>query len=121
MRARNLHPQVLLAAWWTRMQLGRARLQLAAGGLDALDLSPPPPLPERARPGVAAILHRRGATCLARAAIWQAWEVAHGRRRDLVVGVTAPSAGFRAHAWLDGEGRCHEASFTELTRRRAPG
>jgi Transglutaminase-like superfamily len=34
--------------------------------------------------------------------VLQAWEAAHGRRRDLVVGVT-DSAGFRAHAWLEGD------------------
>lgn len=32
----------------------------------------------------------------------QAWEAAHGRRRDLVVGITGPD-GFRAHAWLEGD------------------
>jgi len=37
-----------------------------------------------------------------RAIVAQAWEAAHGRRRDLIVGVTAPG-NFRAHAWLEDE------------------
>jgi len=34
--------------------------------------------------------------------VLQAWETSHGRRRDLVVGITGPD-GFRAHAWLQGD------------------
>jgi len=48
------------------------------------------------------VLRRRGESCLVRAVVLQAWEAAHGRRRDLIVGVTDP-AGFRAHAWLEGD------------------
>ena len=48
------------------------------------------------------MLRRRGESCLVRAIVRQAWEAAHGRRRDLIVGVTDP-AGFRAHAWLEGD------------------
>ena len=47
-------------------------------------------------------LRRVGESCLVNAIVLQAWETAHGRRRDLVVGVTGPD-GFRAHAWLDGD------------------
>lgn len=32
----------------------------------------------------------------------QSWEASHGRGRDLIVGVTDP-AGFKAHAWLEGD------------------
>jgi hypothetical protein len=38
---------------------------------------------------------------LVNAIVLQAWEAAHGRRRDLVIGTTGPE-GFRAHAWLEG-------------------
>jgi hypothetical protein len=41
-------------------------------------------------------------SCLVNAIVVQAWETAHGRRRDLVVGVTGPDR-FRAHAWLEGD------------------
>jgi hypothetical protein len=34
--------------------------------------------------------------------VLQAWDAAHGRSRDLVIGITGPD-GFRAHAWLDGD------------------
>ena len=50
----------------------------------------------------------------------QAWHAAHGEPRDVIVGVTAPGAEFRAHAWLDGEEPCAGDRFAELTRRRAP-
>lgn len=79
-------------------------------------LPPPPLLPERGRRGVVAVLRRTGASCLVRATVLQAWDLAHGRRRDVVIGVTAPSAGFRAHAWLDGDHPCHSTGFEELTR-----
>jgi len=48
------------------------------------------------------VLRRRGESCLVKAIVLQAWEAAHGRRRDLIVGVTDPTE-FRAHAWLEGD------------------
>jgi len=53
-----------------------------------------------------------------RASVLQAWDAAHGHPRDLIIGVTAPAAGFRAHAWLDGEPAGEE--FEELLRRSPP-
>jgi Transglutaminase-like superfamily len=47
-------------------------------------------------------LWRMRESCLVNAIVVQAWDSAHGLRRDLVVGVTGPG-GFRAHAWLDGD------------------
>jgi hypothetical protein len=47
-------------------------------------------------------LWRMRESCLVNAIVVQAWDSAHGRRRDLVVGVTGPD-GFRAHAWLAGD------------------
>jgi hypothetical protein len=52
--------------------------------------------------------------------VLQAWQAAHGRDLDVVIGVTAPSAGFKAHAWLDGEAACHSDGFEELTRLPSP-
>jgi hypothetical protein len=57
--------------------------------------------------------------CLPAAIVRQAWFAAHGAKRDLVVGVTAPSGGFEAHAWLDGDPPCHTERFEELLRRPA--
>jgi hypothetical protein len=52
--------------------------------------------------------------------VLQAWDTAHGRCRDLVVGITAPGQGFRAHAWLDGDPPSTSEGFRELHRRSAP-
>ncbi|CAN5649373.1 hypothetical protein BH20ACT23_BH20ACT23_14520 [soil metagenome] len=62
----------------------------------------------------------RTATCLERATVLQAWYAAQGQRRDLIIGVTAPQTGFRAHAWLDGDPPCHTEGFHELLRRPLP-
>ena len=73
-------------------------------------------------------LHHWRESCIVNAIVLQAWEAAHGRRRDLVIGVTGPDA-FSAHAWLDGDpvpaaddasadGR--PSAFTQLLRRPAP-
>jgi hypothetical protein len=113
----------LRAAWWANRALRRTRRSLRAEGLATTSVAPPPPLPEHARRGVSAILHRTGASCLERSMVLQAWEAAHGRHRDLVVGVTAPGRGasaFRAHAWLEGDPPSSSAGFRELFRRAAP-
>jgi transglutaminase superfamily protein len=109
----------LRAAWWAHRAIRAARRSLRTGGLAMTSLAPPPRLPDHARRGVAAVLHRTGASCLERSMVIQAWDTAHGRRRDLVVGVTAPSEGFRAHAWLDGDPASSSAGFRELFRRSA--
>jgi hypothetical protein len=46
------------------------------------------------------LLNRRKDRCLSNALIAQAWRADHGDYVDVVIGVTAPSAGFTAHAWL---------------------
>jgi hypothetical protein len=51
-----------------------------------------------------------------RALILQAWFAAQGDPREVVIGVTPPSKGFKAHAWIAGEAPCHDENFTELTR-----
>ena len=100
----RFHPANLRAAAWAFRTARRARLLLNKRGLDAAlaPLPPPPPLPPEAERGVRAVLRRRQETCLVNSIVLQAWEAAHGRRRDLVVGVTGPDR-FRAHAWLEGD------------------
>jgi len=71
------------------------------------------------RPGVSLAIRLMRPNCLVRAQVLQAWYLAHGEARDLVIGVTAPSKGFRAHAWLDGDPPCHSEGFEELTRQPA--
>lgn len=55
-----------------------------------------------------------------RSAVLQQWDASHGRPRDLVIGVTSPADGFRAHAWLEGEPAWLSAGFHELARRGPP-
>jgi hypothetical protein len=66
-------------------------------------LPAPPSLPDGAARGVLAVLRRTSPTCLERALVLQRWLVAHGISRDVIIGVTAPAAGFAAHAWLEGD------------------
>ncbi len=54
------------------------------------------------------------ATCLETALIRQACAAGAGAAIDVVVGVTAPASGFRAHAWLDGDRV--DPAFVELWR-----
>jgi hypothetical protein len=99
----RFHPANVRAALWALRTARRTRRLLDSGGLDpALAPPPPPRLPAASGRGVRAVLRRLGETCLVNAIVLQAWEAAHGRRRDLVIGTTGPQ-GFGAHAWLDGD------------------
>ena len=106
----------LRAAWWTVRAARRARRHLVRGGLDGIILPAVPPLPYEGRRAVGAVLRHRSDTCLVRATVRQAWDAAHGHPRDLVIGVTAPGSGFKAHAWLEGDPPCQSEGFHELTR-----
>jgi hypothetical protein len=66
--------------------------------------------------GVFWVLRRRNATCLERSLLLQAWYAAQGVRRDVIIGVTAPTADFAAHAWLEGDTSEAEGEFRELQR-----
>jgi hypothetical protein len=115
-RLRNrlgLARQTIVAAWWTGRQLVAVRRQFGRVPYDRLRVSPPPPLSPRAGRGVDAVLRLVPATCLQRALVAQRWLQACGVERDVVIGVTG-SAGFRAHAWIEGESAPVE--YRELTR-----
>jgi len=103
------------AAWWTVLALARARRSLRRNGIRGIRVAPPPPLPESASPGVAAVLRRLPHTCLERALVLQRWHASHGAPLDVVIGVTAPRGEFRAHAWLEGE-QFDGPDFQEITR-----
>lgn len=117
---RRLDLATVRAAWWALRSARRARRQLGTTGPEGIVLPPVPPLPASAGRGVTGVLHRRRYTCLVSATVRQAWHAAHGDRRDLVIGVTAPAGGFQAHAWLDGDPECHPGAYQELVRRPAP-
>jgi Transglutaminase-like superfamily len=115
----------LRAAWWAYRCLRSVRHSLAAGHT-GVRVSPPM-LPASAARGVNAVLRRARPTCLEAALVRQRWLRAQGVMRDVVVGVTAPSDGFRAHAWLEepSESAIHPSDSTarqpwyELTRLTA--
>lgn len=91
----------LRAAWWTVRALRAARRALRTGdGLRPLSVSPPA-LPAGADRGVEAVLRRVPATCLEVALVRQRWLVSQGITCDVVIGVTRPGDGFKAHAWID--------------------
>jgi hypothetical protein len=117
--SRRLTIPNLRAALWTLRALRVARKELPAGRWESIGLPPVPPVPDSAERAVESVLRRTGASCLPRAIVRQAWFAAHGSPRDLVVGVTAPSAGFEAHAWLEGDSPCHTEGYRELLRRPA--
>jgi hypothetical protein len=108
----------LRAAWWTVRALRHVRRGLDRDSFRAPSVPEPPAVPVGAGRGVNAALRRRPASCLERALVLQRWEAAQGRRRDIVIGVTAP-ADFSAHAWLDGD-PAEAGPFTELVRIPAP-
>ena len=110
----------LAAAWWTLRALRAARRRLRTADAAPIAVAPPPALPRSAVRGVNAVLRRSRATCLVKASVRQAWHAAQGSPRDLVIGVTAPAAGFRAHAWLDGDPESASGEYAELSRRPAP-
>jgi hypothetical protein len=83
----------------------------------------PPAVAAHAGRGVEAVLRRSKATCLEAALVRQHWLAVHGVICDVVIGVTAPGAGFRAHAWLDeslGSTGSAARPWHELTRLPAP-
>jgi Transglutaminase-like superfamily len=116
---RRLTVPNLRAVLWTLRALRIARKELRCGDWESIELPRLPRLPAGAERAVEAVLRRSGATCLSRAIVRQAWFAAHGSPRDLVVGVTAPSRGFEAHAWLEGDPPCHTERYQELLRRPA--
>lgn len=67
-----------------------------------------------------ATLARTRATCLVRSLVLQRWLADQGEQVDLIIGVTPPSAGFRAHAWLDRTGEIGTEGYTELHRLPPP-
>lgn len=108
----------LRAARWALRAVWTARQQLARGGVDALALPGVPSVPREAKGGVEIVVRTVGRNCLVRAAVRQAWYAAHGREYDLIIGITPPAKGFKAHAWLEHD-RGNEERFEELLRRPA--
>jgi hypothetical protein len=106
------------AALWAHRALRDTRRNLATGHTEVrLD---PPTLPPTALRGVDAVLRRSRTTCLEAALVRQRWLRAQGLMRDVVIGVTAPSDGFSAHAWLEEPGKSTPRQAWLELRRVAP-
>ena len=103
----------LYGAWWAWSASRSARRQLRTHAVSDVRIRPPARGLAVGDRGFTAVLTRLEPSCLERALVLQAWLRAHGIARSVVIGVTAPERGFRAHAWLEGE---DIAGFTEITR-----
>jgi len=118
---RYLSPSMLTAALWTFRARLRARQVVWQDGISVpLILPSSVGTAPTATPAVEAVLARTRATCLVRSLVLQTWLADHGEPVDVVIGVTPPSAGFRAHAWLDRVGETGYEEFVELHRLPAP-
>ena len=107
--------RALRAGWWTLRATRAASSELARHALTPVVMpAVPPSLAAGGRLAVEAVLRLQRASCLERAVVLQAWYLAHGVTRDVVIGVRSPS-GFKAHAWLDGESCA--SGYAELLRR----
>lgn len=109
----------LRAALWALLALRRTRRALKRDRVIDVRVARPPALPPSAGRGVRAIIRRSDPTCLERALVLQAWNVAHGEPRDVVIGVNGTGEEFAAHAWLDGDPDQH-GPYHELMRVPAP-
>ncbi|QLQ39083.1 lasso peptide biosynthesis B2 protein [Micromonospora robiginosa] len=107
-------------AVWTARAVRLLRRQLPRRSLDAVRLPAPPAAAGGHRHVVLGVLRRTGANCIERSLVLQRWYGSQRVARTLVIGVTTPSEGFRAHAWLDGETDAERESMVELTRRPPP-
>jgi transglutaminase superfamily protein len=113
---RKIDPASLRAAWWALLALRKTRRALRRDRVTDIVVVAPPPLPARAGRGVRAVLRRWKPTCLERALVLQAWEMAHGEPRDVVIGVEGRGDLFTAHAWLEGEPDGERGPYSELMR-----
>ena len=113
-----LRPARLRAAFWALRARRIARRVVWAGDLtQPVELPPSPAVPADAVSAVAIVLRYTRATCLVSSLVMQHWLRDHGEMVDVVIGVTSPRDGFRAHAWLDRPGDWSD-DYTEVHRLR---
>jgi hypothetical protein len=113
---RGLPTRVLAAAgtgWWTLRTWWAIRRRLRRYSLLAAAPARAPRTPNAPRAALL-VLRCSRATCLEAALVRQIRAAADGAAVDVIVGVTPPASGFRAHAWLDGDRV--DPQFTELWR-----
>ncbi|GAB3935835.1 hypothetical protein GCM10027614_11370 [Micromonospora vulcania] len=107
-------------ALWTLRAVWSVRRQLTRHDLASVRLPAPPPGTDAHRSVVLGVLRRTEASCLQRSLVLQRWYAGQRIRRTVVIGVTAPSAGFHAHAWLDGETDAEREEMVEILRHPTP-
>ncbi|MGH9273487.1 MAG: lasso peptide biosynthesis B2 protein [Acidimicrobiales bacterium] len=100
---------------WALSGLRSVRRQLRDAPVNRVHVRPPRRRAAVAERSVRWMLRQRHASCLERALVLQAWYSGQGTPREVVIGVTSPED-FQAHAWLDGDAKCHEARFAEILR-----
>jgi hypothetical protein len=104
------------AAWALRARLRARRLVRRSGVADPALLPVAPHAPIEAERAVRSVLGRTRSKCLVRSLVLQRWYTDQGQPCDVIIGVTSPQDGFRAHAWLDRPGELDGDGFTELHR-----
>jgi hypothetical protein len=99
MRRPNLNE--VRAGIWTLRSVVRCRRQIGSRDLQEIALPDSTHIPAPAGKMVVSVLRRRQDECLSNSLIAQAWRADHGDLVDVLIGVSAPAAGFTAHAWLE--------------------
>lgn len=111
----------LRAGLWTLRCLAQCRRQLGRRDVREVVLPLSHSIDRSGARAVNRMLRGRQNRCLPDALIAQAWRADHGQEVDVIIGVTAPSAGFTAHAWLadapEGASLGHDAIFRLPPRR----
>lgn len=88
---------------WTSAAYADVHRRLPGEGAEVIVSPPRFPAPYGRMRLLLAVLRVRGATCLERSLVLQAWMLARGVERDVVIGVRAGATdAFAAHAWVDG-------------------
>jgi hypothetical protein len=108
-------PDDLRAGIWTVRCLVRCR-HLDEHDVRAVPLPSSAGIGPRGGRAVQRLLRDRRDKCLSNALIAQAWRADHGDPVDVVIGVTAPSSGFSAHAWLADAPEAARAGHEEIHR-----
>lgn len=117
--ARSTDLPAVRAAGWALRSHHHACRQLRSGRLSDVDVTAPPTTRPVDRRAVLAALRATGASCLERSVVLQRFDAAAGRPRALIIAVSRPGGGFRAHAWLDGDPE-PGTGLHEILRRAAP-
>ena len=106
----------LRAALWTARCLVRYRMQQPRRRVEDIAFPAAGRIGASGSRAVARILRRRDERCLSNALIAQAWRADHGDYVDVVIGVSSPTTGFSAHAWLADTGDAGAGGHAAISR-----